>query len=277
MKLLKWWVAMGLMCVPVCGAVVIQSASPNPVPVEAGGGQSWLIVRGTGLEAVREIRSLINGRVTDHVMGRPAPVQDGMREFVMLARPDAPRGEIQLVGVEGGGARWDLPVRAVVVEPGDPRAAAAGKAADLSQAARQGRGAPIIVDREQVPTVLATRPQPLMVEPNGRTATLVLQGRNLERVNDVRIRREGEAPRYRGKQGRLPFRSGNGALEVDVVAAPGTAMGTRYVLDLLVEQYLAASVPLVVGVPPPPAPQVETRETSAPRVIELPPPPPVAP
>jgi len=252
----------------------MESAVPAVAYVEAGGGQSWLILRGSGLEGIREIRSLVGGKTTDHVIGRPAPAQAGVREFVLLARPDAPRGTLELVAQTASGA-LAVPAQAVVVEPGDPRARAAGKPADLNQAAREARGQPIVVDREQVPQVTATVPSPLRVAPDGRPVKVQLRGKNLGRVTDVRIRKEGEEPRYRGRQGQLPFRrhAGGEGLEVDVVAGRSTPLGSRYVIDLLVEQYRAVSVPMEIGepLPPPPAPEVETREPGAPRVIELPP------
>lgn len=262
-----------------CLAVEIQRVTPNPIFIEAGGGQAWLIIQGTELTALREVRSRINGKVTDHVIGRPAPEQGGMREFVLLARPDAPRGRVELVAVVVGGI-IPLPVQAEVVEPGDTRAVGSKKAADISQAARAGRGQPIIVDRNQVPVVEKTRPSPLRVASDGKPVTLVLAGKNLDRVTDVRIRREEETARYRGKQGRLPFRFRDGVLEVDVVASHKTPLGTRYALDLLVEDYRSASVILEVGVPLPeeiPAETPPEPEVRQPRVIELPTMPPAAP
>jgi hypothetical protein len=256
-----------------CGAAVpvVESAVPREIYVEAGRGQSWLILRGKELGAIRELRSVVGGKTTDHVVGRPAPVQDGMREFVLLARPDAARGPVALVALTPSGP-LALDVRVLVVEPGDPRAKAAAKAEDLSRAAREARGQSIVVDQEQLPQVRSTVPSPLRVAPNGRPVKILLQGANLERVTDVRIRKEGEPPRYRGRQGQLTFRRVSGGLEVELVASPRTPMGTRYQVDLLVEEFRAWTVPLEIGDPPPPAPpQVETREPGTPRVIELPP------
>lgn len=271
---LSVWIA-GL-CAGFAGALaaqtVIQSVSPATIHVAAGGGQSWVILRGQGLAAVTELRSALNGRPGTHLIGRPAPEQGGQREFVLMARPDAPLGPVRVVALTPAGA-VPVPARFEIVAAGDPRAGKSVRPADISEAARNPAQRTILVDRTQVPAVMATVPSPLIVAPDGKSIPLRLLGRNLERVTEVRIRREAEPARYRGNQGMLPFRRVEGGLEVDVVASRSTAMGSRYAIDLMVEKFLATSVVLEVGVPPPPAPpppSVETQPARGPTVIELP-------
>lgn len=258
--------------------VELRSGSPEQVFVEAGGSQSWIILRGSKLEEIRELRSFIRGKVTDHVIGKPAPLRGGTREFVLMARPDATLGPVVLVAVLASGT-VSVPVKAEIVAVGDPRARFSGKVQDLSEAARREASATIVAEADQVPQVESTIPYPLLVEPNGKVSILRLRGKNLEKVTDVRLRKEGAEARYRGKQGQLPFRQVPGGLEVEVVASRSTVLGSRFVIDLMVERYRAGSLALEVRVPPAPpvAPVVETREPAGPRVIELPLSPPAEP
>jgi hypothetical protein len=248
---------------------VIQSASPSPLFVEAGGSQSWLILKGQGLEGVQGLRSRRDGVISTHLLGKPAPGQDGSREFVLLMRPDAPLGPMDVVAV-GEGFAVPVPVQLEVVPLGDARAQASGKLGDLSKTAQTSTTSTIVVDRSQVPEVLSTVPRPLMVAPDGQPHQVLLSGKNLQRVTDVRIRKEGDETRYRGRQGQIPFRQVVGGLELDVMAATRTPLGSRYIIDLMVDRFLATSVLLTVGTPPPPVPVPENAPPKGPTVIEIP-------
>jgi len=97
--------------------------------------------------------------------------------------------------------------------------------------------------------VTATIPAPLVIPPDGKLQKVLIQGKNLKEITEVRVRKSGSPARYKGAQGLLPFRKILDGLEVEVVAATTTVVGTEFILDLLVKRYLAASVLMKVGYP----------------------------
>lgn len=251
--------------------------------LEAGSLDGRAILRGGGLDKLQELRSQRDGKTTDFVVGRPVALPDGSRELRILVRPDAPLGVYPLVAVGPG---WVLPVpgRVEVVAVGDPRAQQSTQGQDLSELARRSRSQTIVADREQVPIVMGSNPDPLVIAPDGQARTIRLAGKNFDRVTDVRIRKEKDDPRYRQNQGKLPFARVDGYLDVRVVSSPQTPMGSKYYLDLMVGNFRATSVLLEVGTPPvmpapaaasPAGPVNDTTPSAGPRVIELPAPKPL--
>jgi hypothetical protein len=256
----------------------VASLSPKELVVEAGSIEGRAILRGSGLKKMQDVRSHRDGETNDFIVGRPVALTDGSWELRMLVRPDAPLGIYPLLVVGEG---WTMPVPGTieVVEPGNARAQKATQGQDLNEMARRSRNQTIVADRDQVPLIMGSHPDPLVVAPDGQTHIIRLAGKNFERVTDVRIRREKDEPRYRQNQGKLPFSRQQGFLDIRLVSGPQTPLGTKYWLDLMVENFRAASVLLEVGTPPPvsasptkaqTSPVLETPAPAGPRVIELP-------
>lgn len=259
--------------------------SPAVLVVELGSVDGRAILRGSGMENLEEVRGLREGKTNNYVVGRPIALPDGSHELRVLVRPDAPLGSYSLVAVTPEGSR-PVPGRVEVVAVGDPRAQATSKGQDLNQAARKSKTNTLVADRDQVPQVTGTHPDPLMIPPDSQARTIRLAGKNLERVTDVRIRKDGDEARYRQNQSKLPFNRVEGFLDIRVVSDTKTPLGTKYWIDLMVENFRATSVMLEVGQPPPetvppavPAPGAgaapEPAPAPGPRVIELPGPKPV--
>lgn len=256
-----------------------EGLSPAVLVVEVGSVNGRAILRGGGMESLEEVRGQREGRTGNYVLGRPLALPDGSHELRILVRPDAPLGSYSLVAVTAQGSR-PVPGRVEVVATGDPRAQATSQGLDLSQAARRSKTNTIVADRDQVPLVTGTNPDPLMIPPDGQARTIRLAGKNFERVTDVRIRKYGDEARYRQNQAKLPFNRVEEFLDIRVVSDTKTPLGTRYWLDLMVENFRATSVMLEVGNPPPEtvrpaAPAAEPAVSPAPpppgpRVIELP-------
>ncbi|MDX6766858.1 MAG: hypothetical protein SFU85_08700 [Candidatus Methylacidiphilales bacterium] len=258
------------------GQPVITALSPKALVVEAGSVNGRAILRGSSLQTMREVRAVVGGKTSDYILARPLELPDGSRELRLLVRPDAPPAVYRLVALGEG---WSLPVPGTVevVPVGDRRAQMSGGEQDLREAARRSTSGTLVVDRATVPLVTGTYPSPLVLAPESRTRTVRLAGKNLDRVTDVRIRRETEEPRYRQNQGKLPFVCRDGFLDLSLVTGARTPVGTRYALDLMVEKFRAHTLVLEVGVPPPPAaatPESAVKAAEGPRVIELPPMPP---
>jgi hypothetical protein len=282
MKIGLIWSALGGIYLAMVGfsqaQPTVSSLSPKALVVEAGSIDGRAILRGSGLNKMRDVRSHREGEPNDLIVGRPVALTDGSWELRMLVRPDAPLGIYPLLAVGEG---WTVPVPGTieVVEPGNARAQKATQGQDLNELARRSRNQTIVADRDQVPLVMGSYPDPLVVPPDGQTHIIRLAGKNFERVTDVRIRREKDEPRYRQNQGKLPFSRQQDFLDIRLVSGQQTPMGTKYWLDLMVENFRAASVLLEVGIPPQPlpnapgpatAPVLETPAPAGPRVIELP-------
>lgn len=289
MKRLILWGAVAVLFPAWPAARAAESApaglSPAVLVIEVGSVDGRAILRGSGLGNLEEVRGLREGKTNNYVVGRPIALPDGSHELRVLVRPDAPVGSYSLVAVTPEGSR-PVPGRVEVVAVGDPRAQATSKGQDLNQAARKSKTNTIVADRDQVPQVTGTNPDPLMIPPDSQARTIRLAGRNLERVTDVRIRKEGDEARYRQNQSKLPFNRVEGFLDIRVVSDTKTPLGTKYWIDLMVENFRATSVLLEVGQPPPetvlpavPAPGTGAAPAPAPppgpRVIELPGPKPV--
>lgn len=266
---------------------VTAGLSPAVLVVELGSVDGRAILRGSGMENLEEVRGLREGKTNNYVVGRPIALPDGSHELRVLVRPDAPLGSYSLVAITSEGSR-PVPGRVEVVAVGDPRAQATAKGQDLNQAARKSKTNTLVADRDQVPQVTGTHPDPLMIPPDSQARTIRLAGRNLERVTDVRIRKDGDEARYRQNQSKLPFNRVEGFLDIRVVSDTKTPLGTKYWIDLMVENFRATSVMLEVGQPPPEpalpavpapgtgaAPTPDPAPTPGPRVIELPGPKPV--
>lgn len=241
---------------------------PGKVRVEAGGAASQVLLQGAGAEAISSFRATDQANPTPYLLVKKGGEAAGRRTLVLLARPDAPRDRV--FGLSGDGRA--LPLHITVVEPGEGTSIETGDSAqrDIREAIREADGGRVVVSANQAPVVKRTIPSPLRVPPNGETQMFILIGERLDTISDVRVREATAEPRYRGKQGKLPFRFQDGRLEIDVVASKKTQLGKKYAIDLMVERFRAWTGTFIIAEPVEPPPVIESVQ-EGPLVIELPP------
>lgn len=254
---------------------------PSNVFLEAGGRQLDVLVKGDGLEQMKDVVLSRPGGKAGEIYARLGPWETGRRGLLLIARGDAAQGvPFQASAVMTSGERQALPLQVVLVPPGDKRATADLQNNEASlqeqvEQAKKKKATTLVVAQDKLPVVTLTVPDPLHVPPDGKPHTLLLKGANLDAITDVRIRPREKPASYRGKAGQLPFRHKEGMLEVDVAATPQTRLGAVYMLDLLVQKFRAASVELPVMQAPAPVLPAESEKYQAPGeqapvVIDLP-------
>jgi hypothetical protein len=155
-----------------------------------------------------------------------------------------------------------------VVKLGDPKATLPDTAT-LAEATEVQAGRRIVVAQPLVPVITATVPSPLIFPPGAEVRKVLIEGRNLQDITEVRVRKAEVPPRYKGNQGLLPFRRNELGIEVEIVTGSGTVPGSRYILDLMVKRYLAASAYLSVGYAAEIPPQKTMDMPEEPNVIPL--------
>jgi len=243
---------------------------PRVVDVEAGGNASQIIVRGPGGENLEAFSVRRGGRPDNFILVRKGGESADQLTVVLQARPDTPRGTN--FALMAGTTR--LPVQIRVVNPGEGvnTGATPGDTRELRDVLESAQEGQVVVSADQAPKVERTVPSPLRVAPTGQTSTLQIFGSRLEAIDDVRVRPADEPARYRGRQGKLPFRHRPGVLEVDVVAKQGSVLGETYSLDFMVGRFRVVTLDFRIGNPPT-QPALETRRqhSAEPIVIELPP------
>jgi len=241
---------------------------PAVVDVEAGGMSSQVLVRGAGADAIAEFKILANGKRTSYLLARSAGKTSGQITVIIHAREDTPRNQAYLLAA----GDQTLPLKIRVVNPGEARNTGRPPAGeqDIREVVRTANTAQIVVSADQAPKVLRTIPSPLMIAPDGQLKMVKLLGKRLEAVDDVRVRKADKPPKYRGKQGKLPFSYQTGMLKVELMASRNTAMGERYMLDLMVGKFKAVSVGFEIGHPTMTQVEVAQPVSEGPLVIELP-------
>jgi hypothetical protein len=242
--------ALGLLAIGVQAQTSIVEVIPPAVNLAADGVQVPLVVRGNQLHKVRKVEALYQGRVDSYIFAQLGTPGANRVSVALIARPDAPVGSAhQLRFWLEDGSRLELPLTVRIAAVGDPRATRPDAAAQLEQAAEQA-GQRKVIAATRAPVVTATRPSPLHVVPNGQVQTLVFTGRNLDQIVSVRLRKADAPPRYRNREGELPFRKIKDGLEVDLVSTPDTPVGTKYCIDLLMEgNYLAGTLTFPITKP----------------------------
>ncbi|MEM6602149.1 MAG: hypothetical protein AAF649_12245 [Verrucomicrobiota bacterium] len=259
----------------VCGFLSAMNALaqafeviPAVVDVEAGGGSSQVLVRGAGAERIQQFHILAGGKKTSYLLARGTGQAAGQVTVVIHARQDTPRHPSYTLAAAG----QSLPLKIRVVNPGEAKNTGRPAAAtqDLRQVVAQAETSQIVVTSDQAPQVLRTVPSPLMVAPDGEGKIVQLMGRRLETIDDVRVRKADQPPRYRGKQGKLPFTYESNRLLVELMASRDTARGERYMLDLMVGKFKAFSVSFTIGEPTPASHSTSGPIQHDPLVIELP-------
>lgn len=220
---------------------------PAVVDVEAGGSASQVLVRGPGAEKLTSLNVIANGRPVSYLLARYAGKGAGQITVVLQARKDSPRNLKYTLTANGR----ELPLKIRIVSPGEAKQTGipVASARDVREVVREAQTSQVVISADQAPQVTRTLPEPLMIAPDGEGKTLQLWGKRLDTIDDVRVRRADQPPRYRGKQGQLPFRHQNGMLEVEVMATRNTPVGERYVLDLMVGKFKAVSVGFEIGHP----------------------------
>lgn len=245
----------------------VTEVVPKSIFLEAGGRQVTAILRGSGVPSFRQIQVKRQGQAVRAIYTQLGMASDNRRTVSFIASPGCPlSGDYQVLAMTTDGSSLVLPVSLTVVKAGDPKATLPDTAS-LAEAADVKAGRRIVVSEPLAPVVTATVPAPLVVPPDGQLQKILIQGKNLQEITEVRVRKAGSPARYKGSQGLLPFRQRPEGIEVEVVASPETVLGTEYILDLMVKRYLAASVLMKVG---PAAEKKESVESAPePNVIPL--------
>lgn len=226
---------------------VVSETVPRILFLEAGGKQVNTIFRGDQLAELEKVFVKNLGATAKTIFTQLAPPSSNSRGVVFIASPVCQIGSNYTVhAVSKNGTVIDIPMSLTVVPLGDPRATLADTAT-LEQVTQKQNNQRIVVAEKLAPIVTMTKPNPLILAPKNQSQTVLLIGRNLESITEVRVRKFDAKPLYRGSQGILPSRIVSEGLEVDILVGPKTVLGSKFVLDLMVKKYLAASVSLTVG------------------------------
>jgi len=241
---------------------------PSVVDVEAGGASSQVLVRGAGADTIGSFYVMANGQRTSYMLARAAGKSPGVITIILHAREETPRN-VAYTLVAGN---QSLPLQIQVVNPGE--ALNTGRSSrptqDIRETVAQANTSQIVISSDQAPQVLSTNPSPLRVAPDGVPKTVQLLGKRLDTIDDIRVRKASQPPKYRGKKGQLPFKYRQGVLEVELMASRQTALGERYELDLMVGKFKALSVGFEIGEPAPAVVEPTHQIQEGPTVIELP-------
>lgn len=242
--------------------------TPDKVYVGVGGEQGRLIIDGAGLNSIRSFEMVYGNKKSDYMLIQPVGKEDQRREIILLTRPDTPLGSgFKLYAVTQENTQVRIPVEIQVVQTGDQRLQQDVSTTSLRESVLEATTSRIVVERNQAPLVEATLPDPLVVPPTGEAFTFRIAGTNLDQITDVRVRPGDEPAKYRKNEGKLPHRTVDFGIEVDVMASPNSNQGDGYILDLMVDRFLAVSLPFEVGTPAVMPPPVITDTP----VIDLPP------
>jgi hypothetical protein len=255
--------------VAISGQVTIDRVAPDTLYVEAGGGPAKCVLSGSGFTRIANLQVYRDGKATNDLFAQLAGEEDNLRNVVILAQPEAtPDNGYQLALIPKSGNPQVVPLRLSVVPPGDRRAQSTTiEPRSARETASEARTSNIILEREVAPVVQATLPDPLLVPPTGEKFIFRLAGDNLDQITDVRVRPADEEPKYKKNEGKLPFRTTDFGLEVEVMAASSAEIGEAYKLDLMLERYLAVSLDFSVGIPAESPPETIQRR----HIINLPP------
>jgi hypothetical protein len=241
-----WLVLLGLVTGLKAQTLKIQEVLPGTLRIEAGGRQIHGILRGENLQLLKEARVMQEGRMVNTFFLRLGLSSENRREFTLLASPQCQLGggyQVEGVLFDGSSILW--PMNLTVVPLGDTQATPTDTAS-LEESAQIQSGQRIVVSANAAPTITGTIPSPLAVIQGGQSHKLIIQGKNLQGITEVRIRKSDREPKYRGNQGLVPFRHVPQGLEIEVTAGAGTPVGSKFVVDLMVKKYLAASALLAV-------------------------------
>jgi hypothetical protein len=247
----------------------VEEVVPQVICLEAGGKQITSILRGSDLKLLVKAQVWADGKPIKAVFTQLGPPSDSRRTLSFLASPQCPLGsgyQVMATGQDGGYVR--LPVLLTIVPIGDDRATLPDTA-NLAEVTQIQSGQRIVVSEAVAPLVTATIPNPLLIPPTGETKKILIQGRNLQGITEIRVRKFESPARYKGDQGLVPFRQLGEDIEVQLVASATTVMGTRYRMDLMVKKYLAASLVVMVGFPSA-TPIAPTPQTSQPNEVVIP-------
>jgi hypothetical protein len=248
---------------------LVNEVVPKALYLEAGGKQITCILRGTNLHLLKQVQMKKQGQPVGAIYTQLGPASDNRRTLSFMASPQCvPGNEYQVVGITVEGAVMALPVPLTVVRAGDPKATLPDTAT-LEERTQIQEGNRIVVSQALAPVVTGTIPAPLVIAPQAETQKILIQGRNLKSITEVRIRKSETSARYKGAQGILPFRTVDGAIEVEILTGTTVAPGSRFTVDLMVKKYLAASVLMTVDYPASKQEKEALEPTPEPNVIQL--------
>ncbi|MDZ4789247.1 MAG: hypothetical protein SH807_09930 [Blastochloris sp.] len=227
----------------------VKDTVPQILFLEAGGKQVNTILRGENLQGLQKIQVTKQGRPVRAIFTQLGPPEQNRRGITFIASEQSTLGTFYtLQGLTKEGSIVTIPMSLTIVPLGDSRATLSDTAT-LAEVTRVQNSSRVVVSETLAPVVTSTQPNPLILAPNKDKQTIILQGRNLEGITEVRVRKANKKPLYRGNQGLLPSRITERGLEVDVIVGTGTAMGSTFTLDLMVKKFLADSISLSVGIP----------------------------
>lgn len=228
---------------------VVHETVPRALFLEAGGKQVNTILRGENLAELQKISIKNQGRFVNTIFTQLAPPSTTSRGVTFIASAEAAlNSHYTIEAITKNGAILSIPMTLTVVPVGDGRATPPDTAT-LQEVTRAQSGNRIVVSEKLAPVITGTQPSPLILAPKSGVQTVYIQGRNLEGITEVRVRKFDKKPLYRGAQGLLPSRFKGGGIEVDMTVGLGTTIGSKFVLDFMVKKYLAASLSLTIGTP----------------------------
>lgn len=250
----------------------VKRVRPNKIFLEAGGRQVNIMMEGSNLHLLKSIAVTQEGYSVKKIYARMGVKKSTLRGVALVAAPDVTIGEGYSIAVKTkNGPLLDVPVEIIVVEAGDERADR-HHGESFEETVLQGEGeSNAIIPHGLAPEVTSVEPSPLRLLPNGETQTFEIRGVNLERIDDVRVRKADADPKYRGRKGKVPFRyrEVDGVIEVPMRATARTQMGAQFKMDFLIKGFLAMSVPFSIGDPKAPV-ITPAGTTDNSRLIELP-------
>ncbi|NJK92871.1 MAG: hypothetical protein HC904_14250 [Blastochloris sp.] len=214
------FVCLSLCLLPLIHALAaspqISEVVPSAVFLENSGRQVNIILRGSGLNEIKELQIRRGGVPVPSLFARVGVPSDTRRGATLIASEKAPLGgEYQIMLLLRDGTEVPLSLPLSVVPVGDPKATAADTAS-LLEAAKVASGQRMVISERVAPVITGTQPSPLSLPPASEPRTILIQGRNLKDITEVRVRKADKPARYQGKQGLVPHRITEQGVEVDL-------------------------------------------------------------
>lgn len=226
---------------------IIREVIPETLYLQSGGlEQVGILIKGSNLDSIHSARVYKDGKEYRPILCTVTDSGPQIKKVQFLAASVTPLGNHYKVAlVTEDNHTIPLSLKIEVVPAGDKRLLQPPP--ELVKAKKEkGRPKTLTISAEELPQISETLPSPLVIVVNGMNQKVILKGKNLEKVTEVRVRRSEKASSYGGKAGLIPFHMTPEGMELEVKATPDTLPGTKYSLDFIINKYVAAVVSFTV-------------------------------
>lgn len=239
----------------------IKKVTPDTLYIERGKmEETCIIIEGTNLQQVRKALVYRDGKPYLPVFARFIPTASTSKKIAFLVAPNAELdGRYQIFLLTQNKKMVALPLRLHIVTPGDQRAQThlkeSAKIPSINPTTPSAPAKPksLQLDLSAAPSIERTKPSPLILPADGSEFPVLIEGKNLDKITQLRIRPANQSPRYRGDEGLIPFQKEDGGTSLSFyLKAPNerpSSISTisSYTLDLIMDRYLAASLSVQIG------------------------------